>query len=215
MTITDSAPRTSTSSPAPSTEEPEEKKYGPMMHVAAAAIAAIVAVPIIWVVSLLHDKTIPVLVLARDVGAIQKIAEQDLTTVELEPDHGVRFVRSADRADVLGHSLATGLAKGTILTISDLASDWSAGPGAHVVGLLATGAQRPAQPLRSGALVCVWLPSAKAPCGGDGSFQARVAEVGRPDRDGSMVVDVIVSSAHLEQALAASGGNALISLIGA
>ncbi|WP_370942024.1 SAF domain-containing protein [Amycolatopsis sp. cg5] len=214
MTITDSTPRTHTSSPASSTDEPEEK-YGPLMHVAAAAIGAIVAVPIIWAVSLLHDTTIPVLMLARDVGANQKIAEPDLATVELEPDNGVRFLRAADRATVLGRGLAVGLTEGTILTTSDLTSGWSAGPGAHVIGLRATGAQRPAQPLRPGTPVCVWLPTAKAPCGGEGSFQARVAEVGRADQDGMVVVDVIVNSAHLEKALAATGGNAVISLIGA
>ncbi|RSN45125.1 hypothetical protein DMC64_19970 [Amycolatopsis sp. WAC 04197] len=197
--------------------EPASNKSSRWLNLVAVLIAMVLVLVVVHVVVILQDETVPALVLARDVGATQPITEPDLVTIELVPDHGIRFVRASDRPIVLGRAPAIGLPKGTLLSASSLIPEGVPGSGFQVVGLRVGAGQRPSQSLWPHAQVCVSRLPEALPCGSspEKAFLAGVAGVGSPDAGGSLVVDVIVDSEHAQAALAAASGAVIISLIGA
>ncbi len=219
MTVTDFTERLRKARQRVSDPEPSRKNSTRWLNLATVVVAMVLALVIVHLVAVLRDRTAPALVLARDVGAAQPITEQDLVTVDLIPDHGVRFVHASDRAAILGRTPAIGLQKGTLLAAVDLLPEGVPGAGFQVVGLRVEAGHRPSQPLWPRAQVCVSpLPEAP-PCDSfssvEGGFLAGVAGVGTPDAAGTVVVDVIVATEHVRSALAAASGSVIISLIGA
>lgn len=90
------------------------------LHLAAIVVAGAVALLIFHAVAILRDRTVPVLVVARDVDALARISSDDLATVDLVPAPGLRVIYARDRSEVVGSIAATTLAKGTILAAGDV-----------------------------------------------------------------------------------------------
>ncbi|KFU78445.1 hypothetical protein SAMN04489729_6886 [Amycolatopsis lurida] len=219
MTVTDLTERLRKARRRLSDPEPPSKTSLRWLNLATVVVAMVFALLIIHLFAVLSDRTVPALVLARDVGASQPFVESDLATVDLVPDHDVRFIRASDRAAVIGRAPAVGLQKGTLLAAASLIPEGVPGPAFQVVGLRVEAGHRPSQPLWPHARVCVSpLPQA-LPCDSfppvGSVFVAQVAGVGLPDSDGTVVVDVIVDPEHIGPALTAASGSVIISLRGA
>ncbi|UUV29909.1 hypothetical protein NQK81_34880 [Amycolatopsis roodepoortensis] len=219
MTVTDFTERLRKARRRVSDPRPPSKSSSRWLNLATVVVALGFALVIVHLVAVLRDRTVPALVLARDVGATQPFTEADLAAVDLVPDHDVRFIRAADRAAVIGRAPVVGLQKGTLLAAASLIPEGVPGTGFQVVGLRVEAGNRPSQPLWPHARVCVSplpqpLPCDSLPSAGN-AFVARVAGVGSPDSDGTVVVDVIVDSEHIGPALAAASGSVIISLRGA
>ncbi|WP_409494734.1 SAF domain-containing protein [Amycolatopsis sp. cmx-11-12] len=219
MTVTDFTERLKKARRRVSHPEPPSKRSSRWLNLATVVVALVFVLVIVHLVAVLRDRTVPALVLARDVGASQPFTESDLATVDLVPDHDVRFVRASDRAAVIGRAPAVGLQKGTLLAAASLIPEGVPGPGFQLVGLRAEAGHRPSQPLWPHAQVCVTVLPQAQPCNPPSpvgnAFFARVAGVGSPDSSGAVVIDVIVDSEHLGPALAAASGSVIISLRGA
>ncbi|UMP06705.1 hypothetical protein [Amycolatopsis sp. EV170708-02-1] len=114
---------------------PPSKSSSRWLNLATVVVALVFALVIVHLVAVLTDRTVPALVLARDVGASQPFTESDLATVDLVPDHDVRFVRASDRATVVGRAPAVGLQKGTLLAAASLIPEGVPGPGFQLVGM--------------------------------------------------------------------------------
>lgn len=219
MTVTDFTERLKKARRRISDPAPPSKTSLRWLNLATVVVAMVFALLIVHLVAVLRDRTVPALVLARDVGATQPFSESDLATVDLVPDHDVRFFRASDRAAVIGRAPVVGLQKGTLLAAASLIPEGVPGAGFQVVGLRVEAGHRPSQPLWPNARVRVSpLPQAQ-PCdpfpSAGNAFLARVAGVGSPDSVGTVVVDVVVDSEDIGAALAAASGSVIISLRGA
>lgn len=95
------------------------------LHLAAVVVAGAVALVIFHAVAILRDRTVLVLVAAHDIGALSRIGNEDLVTVDLVPTPDLRVIFARNRADVVGHVAATALLRGTILTELDVAPAYS------------------------------------------------------------------------------------------
>ncbi|NKQ51978.1 hypothetical protein HFP15_03675 [Amycolatopsis sp. K13G38] len=167
----------------------------------------------------LHTQREAVLVLARDKWWSEKITADDLTTVDIPSDRNLEAIQAGERDTVIGQTVTTGLPAGSVLTRKDLNSPEFPSGGAQLVGLRTEVGQRPAQPIRPGAEVCVSPLPAALPCDADGSsrggsFRAYVADASEPDPIGVVVVDVMVSHTYARAALAAATRPIIVSLMG-
>lgn len=95
------------------------------LHLAAIVVAGAVALVIFHAVAILRDRTVPVLVAAHDIGALSRIGNNDLVTVDLVPTSDLRVIFVRNRADVVGRVAAIALLKGTILTELDVVPAYS------------------------------------------------------------------------------------------
>ena len=84
------------------------------LHLATIVIASGVALSI-FRTAILHNKTVPALVLARDVGAASLLTADDLTTIALIPAQDAQVTFTRDQAKVLSTFTLHGLATGTVL----------------------------------------------------------------------------------------------------
>ncbi|MQS15177.1 hypothetical protein F7Q99_23645 [Streptomyces kaniharaensis] len=135
---------------------------------------------------------VAVLALARDVPYGQVITDDDLVVARIASDPVLRPVSAQDRAGAIGMRAATDLKRGAMLTKGDLAQTLSVQPGQIVVGVSARRSQLPASRLQPGMqVVLVYTPDN----GRSDSLTATVITVGRPDTDGSLVLDVAVAAA--------------------
>jgi hypothetical protein len=219
MTVTDFTERLKKARQRVSDPEPPSKTSLRWLNLATVVVAMVFALLIVHLVAVLRDRTVPALVLARDVGATQPFTESDLATVDLVPDHDVRFFRASERAAVIGRAPAVALQKGTVLAAASLIPEGVPGAGFQLVGLRVEAGHRPSQPLWPHARVCVSslpqaLPCDSFPPAGN-AFFAEVAGVGSPDSGGTVVVDVIVDAELIGPALTAASGSVIISLRGA
>jgi hypothetical protein len=165
-----------------------------------------------------HAQRQPVLVLTHDKGWSEHITVADLAAVDFVGTP-VDAIPASERSTVVGQQLATAAGAGTVLTVKHFGSPWFPPGGGRLIGLRTDIGQRPAQPLRAGALVCVSPLPAALDCDADGSarggsFRARVAITSTPDADGEAVVDVIVGRHRAGAAIAAASQDVLITLIG-
>lgn len=165
-----------------------------------------------------HGHGTSVLVLSTDKGWSERLHASDLTAVDVDSGT-INAIPAHDRERVIGRTMTTAAAAGTVLTPRLLGSAHYPPGGAHLVGLRAEAGQRPAQPLHAGALVCVSPLPAALPCNADGatrggSFRAHVATTSTKDAQGICVVDVIVGHDRLAPALAAADQPVIITLIG-
>ncbi|MEU3494557.1 SAF domain-containing protein [Kitasatospora cineracea] len=142
---------------------------------------------------------IAVLALARDVPMGQVIGSDDLVVAHIAGDPALHPLDAQDLQRTVGLRATTDLKRGALLVKSDLTSDPATQPGQQIVGVSAKRSQLPATKLQPGLqILIVNTPDAK----GDGTatrtpdtMTAVVSAVGRPDTDGSTVIDVAVGPA--------------------
>ncbi|GAA2779255.1 hypothetical protein GCM10010452_03630 [Crossiella cryophila] len=165
-----------------------------------------------------HDARVTVLVLARQVEWGQRITEADLATARIVEDPAVHMIREEDRATVLGKTAATGLPEGSVLAPKHLTADAIPAAGQHVVALAIKSGQLLARGLHPGERVQV-TPIAANQTSVDGAlrgtgFAARVLVVGKPDTQGALTVDVVITADQLTTATAAAAGPVILTLLG-
>ncbi|WP_100839456.1 SAF domain-containing protein [Kitasatospora fiedleri] len=142
---------------------------------------------------------IAVLALARDVPMGQVLSSDDLVVAHIAGDPALHPLDAQDLPRTVGLRATTDLKRGALLVKSDLTSDPATQPGQQIVGVSAKRSQLPATRLQPGLQILI----VNAP-GGSGdatttrtpeTMTAVVAAVGRPDTDGSTVIDVAVGPA--------------------
>ncbi|GLW53766.1 SAF domain-containing protein [Kitasatospora phosalacinea] len=153
---------------------------------------------------------IAVLALARDVPMGQVISSDDLVVAHIAGDPALHPLDAQDLRGTIGLRATTDLKRGALLVRSDLTSDPATQPGQQIVGISAKRSQLPATRLQPGLQILI----VHTPDSGNGTatrtpetMTAVVAAVGKPDTDGSTVIDVAVGPADGPQlALWVAGG---------
>ncbi|MFJ5229820.1 SAF domain-containing protein [Kitasatospora sp. NPDC088391] len=141
---------------------------------------------------------IAVLALARDVPMGQVLSGDDLTVAHIAGDPALHPLDARDLDRTVGLRATTDLRRGALLVKADLTGDPATQAGQQIVGIAARHSQLPATRLQPGLqILVVNTGDGKA----DGTTRtpetmtAVVATVGRPDTDGSTVIDVAVGPA--------------------
>ncbi|MFB7947909.1 SAF domain-containing protein [Kitasatospora phosalacinea] len=141
---------------------------------------------------------IAVLALARDVPMGQVISSDDLVVAHIAGDPALHPLDAQDLRGTIGLRATTDLKRGALLVKSDLTSDPATQPGQQIVGISAKRSQLPATRLQPGLQILI----VSTPDSGSGTatrtpetMTAVVAAVGKPDTDGSTVIDVAVGPA--------------------
>lgn len=140
---------------------------------------------------------IAVLAVARDVPMGQVITADDLVVAHIAGDPALRPLDARDLARTVGLRATTDLKRGAMLVKSDLTSDPATQPGQQLVGIAAKRSQLPATKLQPGLQILVVSTGdlkADGPVGTrtPDTMTAVIAAVGRPDTDGTTVIDVAV-----------------------
>lgn len=166
------------------------------------------------------DERVDVLAASRDIPWGAAITRDDLSRARVATDEAGRVVVPADDIDSVVGQTATGpIAAGRLLAPSDVGERPVPGPGELLIGLRAEPGTIPGRGLRPGEVVhvvpIVDADSASDPVGESGSgFDARVLDVGQPDGQGVVTVDVVVSAQVAQQATDAAAGRVLLVLRG-
>lgn len=167
------------------------------------------------------DERVEVLVAARDIAWGAEISDADLAEALVAIDGPGDVIRATHRGAVVGRTAAEPVPAGGVLAPGHVSEQGVPGPGELLVGLRAGPGGVPARGLQPGEVVRV-VPVADAEVGGDtagvadaaGGFDARVLDVGRPDAQGEVTVDVVVSDELAERATTAAAGRVLLVLRG-
>jgi len=151
----------------------------------------------IWTSS---SDAVSVVAISQNVQRGQTITGADLSTATITPDPNLRTVPSSQRATILGKRAATDLAAGSILTPASTTTDLIPPAGRSLVGVAATAAQMPAQPLVAGDAVRIIDTPRKQddpPTGTPNSVAAIVVRTSStPDANGLALVDVTVPTTN-------------------
>ncbi|KAA5825446.1 hypothetical protein F1721_32945 [Saccharopolyspora hirsuta] len=159
----------------------------------------------------------PMLQLSRDVPWGRRIADTDVTTVDLPPEAREFAVPDALRGRVVGQLAAANLRAGQLVALSDVTTQLVPGRGQRVIGVRVLPGRYPARGLvPNDPVEVVGLSSSGVAetVPGEAVFQARVVQSSPPDAEGAVVVDLLIDSAAAEQAHAAAAGGALVTLLG-
>jgi hypothetical protein len=148
------------------------------------------------------DSRTEVLAMRRDVAYGTPLSAADLTVTRVTPLGAVPTVPASMEAQVIGKAAAVDLRQGTLLAMSELTSAVSPLPGQEVVPVAVKESQIPARGLRPGDhLLVIATPGAQGQDTGSSAtpplsqdVPAAVDRVSGPDPDGTVTVDVIVSS---------------------
>ncbi|MFJ1702702.1 SAF domain-containing protein [Kitasatospora sp. NPDC088346] len=141
---------------------------------------------------------IAVLVAARDIPMGQTITAEDLVVAHIAGDPVLKSLDARDGSRVVGLRATTDLRRGALVLPADLTADPAVQPGQQTVGVAAKRSQLPATRLQPGLQVLIVFTPAKSDQAGvrtPDTLPAVVAAVGKPDTDGSQVVDVAVGPA--------------------
>lgn len=151
---------------------------------------------------------------AATVAYGQQITAQDLAVVSIAPAPGLAPIPAADRAQIVGRYAAVDLVPGTLLTRAQVTSAVMPAEGKQLVGIAVKSSQLPARALRPGdRVLLVTTPKDGTDVTGDPpTTAARVADVGKPDSNGTVTVDVEVDQSDGPElaALSAAGQLAII-----
>ena len=138
----------------------------------------------------------PVLALAKNVPAGQRINDDDLKVVRVSADPGFRPVASSARDQVVGRPAAVDLVAGMLLVPDAVGNKSGLDSGTELIGVPVAPEEMPAGDLDRGDTVTLYRTGAQGPGGGSLMLgQGRVFEVERGDDDTSDIrVAVIISS---------------------
>ncbi|MEU0214361.1 SAF domain-containing protein [Streptomyces sp. NPDC006265] len=186
--------------PVPITQDAPRRRRRPVVVGAGLALAAVGALLAVWQVDEAGNRT-PVIALAHDVKAGEKVKKSDLVVAQVAPDAALAPVPVSRSGDIVGKTAVADLPKGTLVTDSSVREGSPVAKGRDTVGILAKPGQLPAQRLRAGdAVALVHTPQDDADVAKGSSTQktadtinAIVVGVSAPDANGAVVVDVAVA----------------------
>lgn len=137
--------------------------------------------------------TYEVLAVAKEVPVGGVVSADDLTTVRISLDPGIRPV--SDLGLVVGKRAAVGLKVGTLITRAEVTDAQLIGPGQVQVGIATTQNQRPASVLNPGQKVTlIGIPDSSGGASLSGPVSGMVVMVGPPDSQQTEVIDVAISA---------------------
>jgi hypothetical protein len=186
---------------------------------AGAALVALGGLAAAGLVAQAGDR-VDVLAVARTVPVGQTIAAADVTVARVPADPALAPVPAAQRDRVVGRVAAVDLRPGTLLTAGEVTDTAVPGAGEQLVGVAARPGQLPARGLRPGdQVLAVPVPGDQARAdetapGAGEPVAGRVVQVGPPDGEGVVTVDLLVgqdTGARLA-GLASTGRLALVLL---
>ena len=192
------------------------------LWVAGAALVAVGGLTAAVLVGRAGDR-VEVLAVARAVPVGQTIGESDVTVARVAADPALLPISASQRSDVVGRTAAVELRPGTLLTAGDVTDEAVPAAGEQLVGVAVRPGQLPARGVRAGdPVIMVPVPGGQT-SGGSGTttadvapvgdpVRAQVVQVGPPDADGAVTVDVVVGEAVGPRvaALASTGRIALV-----
>jgi len=117
-----------------------------------------------------------VLAVSHQVPAGQQLRSSDLSTVSIAGGAGLRAIREADRATVIGATASVPLMPGTLVTREQLAKNTAVTKGKVVIGLSLKPGQVPTPHLKEGDQVLVVATGPAAQLAGDGSAAGGAAD---------------------------------------
>lgn len=165
------------------------------------------------------DERVEVLVASRDIAWGSVITDADLSRALVSASGDGHVIPASERDAVVGKTAAEPVPAGGLFAPGHVSDRSVPGPGELLVGLRVEPGSIPVRGVRPGEVVRV-VPVADTQADGGGSadsaggFDARVLEMGQPDAQGVVTVDVVVSDALAEQATAAAAGRVLLVLRG-
>jgi hypothetical protein len=157
----------------------------------------------------------PVLAIAQDIPVGSAITAQDLVTASISLDPALQTVPASDEQRIIGSYATVELKPGSLLTRSDVTNQQLVGPYNQVVGVLLKPGQLPSAPLTPGLQVLVVGTPAQdsdLPTSPPLTLPGEVVEVGTPDSEGNVTVDLSVASTD-GPALAAWAATGRIAII--
>jgi hypothetical protein len=145
----------------------------------------------------------PYLAVYQAVPVGDQITAADLQTVTITSARGLTPIPAAQETRVIGEYATVALVPGTLLTDGEIATTNAVGPDQALLGLQLSPAQRPSRALKAGdkVLLIEVPPPSNASTGSataSGTTQtmptmpATVRDVGQPDNDSNVVVDVVI-----------------------
>lgn len=168
----------------------------PGLLVAGAAMVALGALAVIWLVSASGHR-VDVVLVARDVPYGQAITAGDLTTTPVSVDASVAVIPANQASKFIGSVTTSNLAAGSLLTRSEVSSSGVLQPGEVLVPLPLPGDRVPAAGLEAGQrLEVVDAPPSGAdpPVAAPRTITGTVLRVGKPDVNGTVVVDLVAAT---------------------
>ena len=164
------------------------------MLAAGVALVALGALGAVYLVQAV-GQTVPVVAVARDVAAGERIERADLTVAEVSSDPALSPIPAAELAGLVGQRAAVALTAGSVLTDAAVTDQLLPAAGQSLVGIALTAAQLPAEPLRAGDSVrIIDTPTSQGepPATTPASIAGQVVSVTGPDSAGLIVVDLTV-----------------------
>jgi hypothetical protein len=145
----------------------------------------------------------PYLAVYESVPIGGQISAADLQPVTITSARGLAPIPASQESRVIGEYASVALVPGTLLTDGELSASNEVGPNQALIGLQLSPAQRPNRSLKPGdhvLLIEVPPPNSAAADSESTSgatetmptMTAIVKDVGRPDNDSNVVVDVVV-----------------------
>ena len=168
----------------------------PALLVAGLAMVALGALAAIWLVSASGHR-VQVVMLARDVAYGDVLSAGDLTTTAVAVDPAVAVIPAGAAHELVGQTATASLTAGSLLNRGEVSAAGVLQTGEVLVPLPLPADRMPAGGLAAGErLLVVDAPPAGAdpPRTAPSSVEARVLRVGRPDVNGTAVVDVVAST---------------------
>lgn len=175
---------------------PPRGRRRPALVVAGLAMVALGALTAIWLVSASGHR-VEVVMLARNVAYGDVLTADDLTTTAVAVDPAVLVVPADAAHEFVGETATANLTAGSLINRGEVTAAGVLGSGEVLVPLPLPADRMPAGGLSAGdRLLVVDAPpvGADPPPGAPSSFAARVVRVGRPDVNGTAVVDVVASA---------------------
>jgi len=162
------------------------------------------------------DERVEVLAASRDIPWGATINRDDLSRARVAADAAGLVVPADEIESVVGQTATGPIAAGRLLAPSDVGERPVPGPGEVLIGLRTEPGTIPGRGLRPGEVVnVVPLVDAESSDGESApGFDARVLNVGQPDGQGVVTVDVVVSEQVASQATTAAAGRVLLVLRG-
>ena len=177
--------------PAP---PPVRTRRRPSLLAAGVALVAVGALGAVYLAQVV-GQTVPVVAVARDVGAGDVIERSDLTIANVSSDPALSPIPAADLADLVGQRAAVALTAGSLLTEAAVTDQVLPAAGQSLVGVALTTTQLPAEPLLAGdrvRIVDTPVSQGEPPATTPNSINGEVVSVSGPDSSGLIVVNVTV-----------------------
>lgn len=211
---------TAVPAPIPVPRRVPQRRWRPGLVALAVALVSVGGLAAAYAVTLV-GKTDSYLAVARAVPVGAALSAADVTTVRITVDPGLRPIPDTDVNRVIGRHAAVELVAGTLLTDAQLTDAPIPGPGESLVGLGLAEDRLPAGRIKAGSevtLVATQAASAVQPnapsAGPTQTFPGTVVDVRRGARDGTLLVNVAVSTRDAPAVAALAAGDRLVIVLG-